>query len=80
MTYYQIKAKGRRATTEETWIIFSKWIYKTQKEAEAHIEQFKIKVITPNDKYDMHYLQKENLEMSIHELWVHDVMGDVGGG
>lgn len=65
MIIYQLVANGHSGVTGQLRTVASKTAYRTEKKALSHKNEFIKRLTTPNDKYDLGYLDKRNLRVYV---------------
>ena len=68
MKIYQLMAHGRLATFEDNYTIYSRDVYRSQKQVRAAMPAFTKLVTTPRNKYDLKVLEIKNLRVLINPL------------
>jgi hypothetical protein len=70
MIVFQLHADGYRRATEDSGLIVSKKVFRTIIKAGDYMPKFKKNVTTPVNEYDLKYLMKEKLKITIIALEV----------
>ena len=68
MKIYQLIACGSLASFENNYKIYSKKVYKSQKQARAAMPEFAKLVTTPKNKHSLTVLSTKNLRVLINPL------------
>ena len=68
MKLYQLIACGSLASFENNYKIYSRKVYKSQKQARAAMPEFVKLVTMPRNKHDLTVMEKKNLRVLINPL------------